>query len=77
MPQLIVRDIEPEIVKKLKLRAARQGRSAEAEHREILREALGAHGRRGSFKAWLLAMPPVGDDEDFERRRDLGRKAAL
>jgi plasmid stability protein len=40
MPQLLVRNIEPDVVAALKDRAARHGRSAEAEHRKILREAL-------------------------------------
>lgn len=37
---LHVRNLEDELVAKLKRRAARHGRSAEAEHREILRQAL-------------------------------------
>jgi plasmid stability protein len=40
MPQLLVRDVPPEIVDALKRRAASAGRSAEAEHRRILEEAL-------------------------------------
>jgi antitoxin FitA len=39
---LIVRKVDDELVRRLKLRAARHGRSAEAEHREILRQALAA-----------------------------------
>ena len=37
---LHVRNLEDEVVARLKRRAARNGRSAEAEHREILRQAL-------------------------------------
>ena len=37
---LHVRNLEDEVVAGLKRRAARNGRSAEAEHREILRQAL-------------------------------------
>jgi plasmid stability protein len=37
---LHVRNVDPELIEKLKRRAARHGRSAEAEHREILRQAL-------------------------------------
>lgn len=37
---LIVRNVEDEVVRRLKIRAARHDRSAEAEHREILRQAL-------------------------------------
>jgi plasmid stability protein len=37
---LHVRNLDDELVARLKRRAARHGRSAEAEHREILRQAL-------------------------------------
>ena len=40
MAQLTVRNIKEEVVRALKQRAAAHGRSAEAEHREILRAAL-------------------------------------
>ena len=40
MTQLTVRNVSEQIVRTLKQRAAAHGRSAEAEHREILREAL-------------------------------------
>ncbi len=38
--QLTVRGLEPALVAALKRRAAEHGRSMEAEHREVLREAL-------------------------------------
>ncbi len=76
MAQLIVRNLEEEIVRELKLRAARKGRSAEAEHREILRQTLAAKPRR-SLKDLLLSMPDVGDDADFSRVREIGRKVEL
>ena len=37
---LHVRNIEDEVILRLKQRAVRNGRSAEAEHREILRQVL-------------------------------------
>jgi plasmid stability protein len=40
MAQLLVRDLEQSLVRKLRLRAAAHGVSAEEEHRRILREAL-------------------------------------
>jgi len=40
MPQLLVRKVDEDLVIRLKQRAARAGRSAEAEHRLILEEAL-------------------------------------
>jgi plasmid stability protein len=66
---LIVRDLEEEVIHELNRRAARNGRSAEAEHREILREELLLTKARRSLKELLLAMPPGGEDEDFERVR--------
>jgi plasmid stability protein len=47
---LIVRNIDDELVQRLKRRAARHDRSAEAEHREILKQALAAEPAT-SFKA--------------------------
>ena len=55
MAQLLVRNIEEELVRILKLRAAQQGRSAEEEHREILRQALMPSARIG-IKELLLQM---------------------
>ena len=49
MPQLLVRDVPLEIVEASKRRAAEHGRSAEAEHRIILEEALRA-GRAGFWE---------------------------
>lgn len=78
MPQLIVRQIETKVVKKLKARAGLHGVSMEEEHRSILRQALlGESAKRPSFKEYLLKMPAVGPDSVFERRRDTGRKVAL
>jgi len=75
--QLIVRNLEEEVVRELKLRAAQHGRSAEAEHREILRDALLPARPRRSLKELLLAMPAVGEDADFERSSDPGRDVEL
>ena len=72
MAQLIVRRLEEEVVQALRERAAGHGRSAEAEHREILREVL--RGRvPDDPKKVLLEMPDVGEDSDFERIRELPR----
>lgn len=76
MAQLIVRGIEDEVVRALKERAGRHGRSAEAEHREILREVLAGLPAEDP-KAVLLDMPDVGEDEDFARIRDRGRQVDL
>jgi len=77
MAQLLVRDIETEVVRELKVRAARHGRSAEEEHRQILRKALGPRGPGQSLKEMLLAMPDAGEGRDFERPEDRGRPVEL
>jgi len=69
--RLLVRDLDPEVIKALKLRAAKHGRSAEAEHREILKQAL-LGTKRKSFAQILAAMPNVGEDNDFKRIDDSG-----
>ena len=65
---LVVRNIEPAVAQALKEAAAAHGRSAEVEHREILRAALCRPARR-SFKEVLASMPDVGEDEDFNLRQ--------
>lgn len=65
---LVVRNIEPAVTQALKQAAAAHGRSAEAEHREILRNALFRPPRR-SFKEVLASIPDVGEDEDFNCRQ--------
>ena len=73
MAQLIVRNLEDAVVRALRERAAKKGRSTEAEHREILRDALATARRGTSLKALLRDMPDAGDDEDFTRLRSKGR----
>jgi plasmid stability protein len=74
--QLIVRSLQPEVVAELRKRAARSGRSAEAEHREILRAALRPGGAT-SFKELLAQMPAVGEDSDFTRAKTKPRRVRL
>ena len=77
MAQLIVRNLDDEIVARLRARAAGNGRSTEAEHREILREALMTKRRGRSFKEHLMQMPAGGRDADFARIPDKARKVRL
>ena len=68
MAQLMVRNLPEELVVALKRRAAKRNRSAEQEHREILKAAL--RGPRRKALAEVLAdMPNVGEDEDFVRQQ--------
>jgi antitoxin FitA len=71
--QLTVRKVDDEVIRRLKIRAARHGRSAEAEHREILKQALLAEVTTEDF--WTLAKrlreetgPMPGDSADIIRQ---------
>ena len=64
---LIVHNVDEEIALALKQRAASHGRSAEAEHREILKSVL-QRPRRRSVADILSSMPDVGEDADFNFR---------
>ena len=66
MANLVVRNIDSDIVKALKARAGQRGVSAEAEHRRILEAAL-KRPKKKSFVQALKSIPPVGEDEDFQR----------
>ncbi len=65
---LIVRNVDEDVALALKQRAAANGRSAEAEHREILKAAL-KRTRRRTVVDVLASMPDVGEDADFDARK--------
>lgn len=77
MAQLIVRKLDQDLVRRLKIRAAQHGRSMEAEHREILEQVLLAGEPVETLKELLLAIPQVGEDTDFDRHQDKGREAVI
>ena len=66
MAQLMVRNLPDELVLALKQRAAKRNRSAEQEHREILKAALQGPTRKRLVDV-LAKMPNVGEDADFLR----------
>lgn len=64
MATLIVRRVEQHLVDTLKERARRHGRSAEAEHRAILEDQLGAsHPSMDELLAYLRRGAELGLDE--------------
>ena len=65
---LIVRNVDEDVALALKQRAAANGRSAEAEHREILKAALNRPRRRRVGDV-LASMPDVGEDTEFDARK--------
>ena len=78
MPQLIVRQIEDKVIRKLKARAGLHGVSTEQEHRQILRDVLlDSTSTRLSFKDYLRSLPKDASAAAFERARGSGRKISL
>jgi plasmid stability protein len=59
MARLLVRDLDDEIVRLLKQQAASHGRSAEAEHRAILEQALRPTGE----PFWLTAQRLIAETQ--------------
>jgi len=64
---LVVRNVDEGVALALKQLAASHGRSAEAEHREILKSVLQRPKKR-SVADVLSSMPNVGEDADFNSR---------
>jgi plasmid stability protein len=80
MGQLTVRDVDDALIAALKARAAANGRSMEAEHRQLLREALDADRRAvEDFRAAAarlrarIGAPPPGTPADAPRAEDVVR----
>lgn len=73
MAQLIVRNIEDEVAQKLKERAAKNGVSAEEEHRRILAAVLNEKETDGAPKMTFEEFIVNGEpfiDVDLEIERD-------
>jgi plasmid stability protein len=74
MANLHVRNVPEEVVKKLKQRAARHGRSTEAEHREILREAVS--GEQGdAFEELAARLRKLTEGRNLTPSEDLVRES--
>ncbi len=78
MAQLLVRNLEPAVVKKLRSRAASQGVSVEEAHRRLLRSALVGDqpGPQSNFIEYLRSIPP-GAFIEFPRPGDLPRQVVF
>jgi plasmid stability protein len=80
MAQLLVRNLEDIVVRKLRERAAKEGVSVEEEHRRLLKSTLLGRKGKATFKDHLLAIPRASSDEPsglFTRSRSLPRKVEL
>ena len=70
MAELLLPNVEPTMVARLKARADQHRRSVEDEHRAMLRDVLLVGDQEPSamtFEAYLRKMPDVGTDADFSR----------
>ena len=76
MAQLIVRRVDEGLVRRLKVKAHKAGVSMEEQHRRLLRAALQADPVV-SLHNYLLEMPDLGEDIDFERTAALPRSTEL
>jgi len=78
MSQLLVRDLEPAIVRKLRSQAAALGISVEEAHRRLLRASLfgDTPGPKDDFIAYLRSVP-TGEGIEFPRAQDLPRHGEL
>lgn len=74
MPSITVRNVPDEVHRALRVKAAQHGRSAEAEIREILKNAVQPEGRvkLGSLLSRIGCKINLTDDEFsiFEQSRD-------
>jgi antitoxin FitA len=77
MPQILIRQLNPAIVRKLRAKAAAEGVSAEEEARRILRRSLVGDVPSMPLIDFLRTMPDVDDDNIFRRRKRKPRKIVL
>ena len=72
MPQLLVRNVDPSIVKKLKSRALAKGISMEEEHRRLLKEYVFQPTKdKPSLMEFLLQGDGVDVELEIERSQEL------
>ncbi len=77
MPQILIRQLNTAIVRKLRAKAAAEGVSAEEEARRILRRSLVGDVPSMPLIDFLRTMPDVDDDRIFRRRKRKPRKIVL
>jgi plasmid stability protein len=76
MATLVVRQLDDDLVRRLKERAAAHGSSAEAEHRAILDEVLRPRPRTGAeIAAALRGREPYFTDEELGAFEELDQPA--
>ena len=77
MPQILIRRLDQQVVRKLRAKAASDGISAEEEARRILRRSLIGDAPVMPLIDFLRTMPEVGDGRIFRRPKHKPRKVKL
>jgi plasmid stability protein len=77
VPQILIRQLEDAIVRKLRAKAASEGVSVEEEARRILRRSLTGDAPEMPLIAFLETMPEGVEDLLFRRRTRRTRKVEL
>ena len=77
MPQILIRQLDDAIVRKLRAKAAAEGVSAEEEARRILRRSLIGEVPEMPMLEFLRTMPDANDDAIFDRPKHRQRKIEL
>ena len=77
MPQILIRQLDDAIVRKLRAKAAAEGVSAEEEARRILRRSLIGEVPEMPMLEFLRTMPDAGDEAIFARPKHRQRKIEL
>ena len=77
MGALTVRNVDDDLIRRLKIRAAKKGISAEAEHRTLLREVLGEPQPAENLVEFLRNSPLRGIDLDGIEQRSVSEPVDL
>jgi len=77
MPQILIRRLDQQVVRRLRAKAASDGISAEEEARRILRRSLVGEVPNIPLIEFLRTMPDVGDGRIFRRPKRKPRNVRL
>ncbi|CAN5571713.1 hypothetical protein BH18VER1_BH18VER1_07460 [soil metagenome] len=77
MAQILIRQLDEAIVRKLRTKAAAEGVSAEEEARRILRRSLLGEVPDTSMISFLRTMPGGVEDDLFKRPKTKQRRVQL
>jgi antitoxin FitA len=77
MPQILIRRLDQQVVRRLRAKAASDGISAEEEARRILRRSLVGELPAMPLIDFLRTMPDIGEGRIFRRPKRKSRNVKL